>query len=63
MDIAFLPFAAAVLADAFRDGHGQRTAVVFHGLVFEAAAILFNIIWCTRAATADCSSQRSTPPV
>jgi uncharacterized membrane protein len=45
MDIAFLPFAAAVLAAAFRTGHGQRTAVVFHGLAFELAAILFNAIW------------------
>jgi uncharacterized membrane protein len=45
MDVAFLPFAAAVLADAFRDGHGQRTAVVFHGITFEVAAILFNVIW------------------
>jgi uncharacterized membrane protein len=45
MDIAFLPFAAAVLAAAFRTGHGQRTAVVFYGIVFELAAILFNVIW------------------
>jgi len=45
MDIAFLPFAASVLAQAFRDGHGQRTAVVFHGIAFEVAAILFNVIW------------------
>jgi uncharacterized membrane protein len=45
MDIAFLPFAASVLAEAFRDGHGQRTAVVFHGIAFEVAAILFNVIW------------------
>jgi uncharacterized membrane protein len=45
MDIAFLPFAASVLAAAFRTGHGQRTAVVFHGLVFEVAAMLFNVIW------------------
>jgi uncharacterized membrane protein len=45
MDIAFLPFAASVLAQAFRDGQGQRTAVVFHGIAFEVAAILFNIIW------------------
>ena len=45
MDIAFLPFAASVLAEAFRDSHGQRTAVVFHGMVFELAAILFNVIW------------------
>jgi uncharacterized membrane protein len=45
MDIAFLPFAASVLAEAFREGHGQSTAVVFHGIAFEVAAILFNIIW------------------
>jgi len=45
MDIAFLPFAASVLAEAFRTGHGQRTAVVFYGMVFEVAAILFNLIW------------------
>lgn len=45
MDIAFLPFAASVLAQAFRDGRGQRTAVVFHGLTFAVAAVLFNLIW------------------
>jgi uncharacterized membrane protein len=45
MDVAFLPFAASVLAGAFRDGHGQSTAVVFHGIAFELAAVLFNVIW------------------
>ncbi|MEU0155298.1 TMEM175 family protein [Micromonospora fulviviridis] len=45
MDIAFLPFAASVLAGAFRDGHGQRTAVILHGIAFELAALLFNAIW------------------
>jgi uncharacterized membrane protein len=45
MDVAFLPFAAAVLADALRTGHGQRTAVVLHGMTFLLAAILFNAIW------------------
>ncbi|MFJ9539142.1 TMEM175 family protein [Streptomyces sp. NPDC101225] len=45
MDVAFLPFAASVLAEAFRDGHGQRTAVVLHGIAFELAAVLFNVIW------------------
>jgi uncharacterized membrane protein len=45
MDIAFLPFAAAVLAAAFETGHGQRTAVVFYGLAFLLAAIVFNAIW------------------
>jgi hypothetical protein len=45
MDIAFLPFAAGVLANAFRSGQGERTAVVLHGVVFEAAAAVFNVIW------------------
>lgn len=45
MDIAFLPFAASVLAEAYRDGHGQRTAVVLHGAAFELLAVLFNVIW------------------
>jgi uncharacterized membrane protein len=45
MDIAVLPFAAAVLANAFKSGHGERTAIALHGIVFELAALLFNIIW------------------
>jgi hypothetical protein len=45
MDIAFLPFAAAVLAEAFRDGQGQRTAIVLLGMSFELAAVLFNVLW------------------
>ncbi|MFF0463381.1 TMEM175 family protein [Streptomyces mexicanus] len=45
MDIAFLPFAASVLAEAFRDGHGRRTAVLLHGATFALAAVLFNAIW------------------
>ncbi len=45
MSIAFLPFAASVLANSLRDGHGERTAVVFQGLAFELAAVLFNVIW------------------
>jgi uncharacterized membrane protein len=45
MDIAFLPFAASVLASAFRAGQGQRSAVVFYGIAFELAAMLFNAIW------------------
>jgi uncharacterized membrane protein len=45
MDVAFLPFAASVLANAFRAGNGQRSAVVFYGIAFELAAVLFNLIW------------------
>jgi uncharacterized membrane protein len=45
MDVAFLPFTAAVLAQAFDDGDGESTAVVVNGIAFEFAAVLFNIIW------------------
>src|SRR5262249_3926931 len=53
MDIALLPFAAAVLANSFPSGQGERTAlgargrpaVVVHGIVFEVAALLFTLIW------------------
>ncbi|SCG77264.1 TMEM175 family protein [Micromonospora inositola] len=45
MQIAFLPFASAVLANAFESGHGKRTAVVFYGISYEVAAIQFNVIW------------------
>ncbi|MEV6371906.1 TMEM175 family protein [Micromonospora musae] len=45
MHIAFLPFASAVLAGAFESGHGERTAIVFYGITYVGAAILFNVIW------------------
>jgi uncharacterized membrane protein len=45
MDIAFLPFTASVLAESFRDGRGERVAVVFQGLAFALAAALFNVLW------------------
>ena len=45
MDLALMPFTASVLAQAFRDGHGEGTAVVLHGIAFELAAVLFNVIW------------------
>jgi uncharacterized membrane protein len=45
MVVAFLPFATSVLAGALRDGHGQRTAVVFYGIAFDATALTFNAVW------------------
>jgi uncharacterized membrane protein len=45
MIVAFLPFATSVLAGALRSGHGQRTAVVFYGLAFDAAALTFAAVW------------------
>jgi hypothetical protein len=35
MAVVFLPFATSVLAGALRSGHGQRTAVFFHGIAFD----------------------------
>ena len=49
MAVAFLPFATSVLAGALRTGHGQRTAVVFYAIAFDATALTFNGVWqCAR---------------
>ena len=45
MVVAFLPFATSVLAGAFRDGDGERTAVVFYGIAFAVTALTFNGVW------------------
>ncbi|MGC4773583.1 TMEM175 family protein [Micromonospora sp. DT44] len=45
MVTAFLPFVSSVLARAFEEGPGTRTALVFYGIVYGAASILFNVIW------------------
>src|SRR6266702_5854357 len=45
MAVAFLPFATSVLAGALRSGHGQRTAVAFYGIAFDATALTFNVVW------------------
>src|SRR3954462_3462132 len=39
MVVAFLPFATSVLADALRNGEGQRTAVGFYGIAFGVTAL------------------------
>jgi TMEM175 potassium channel family protein len=45
MVVAFLPFATSVLAGALRSGEGERTAVVFYGIAFDATALTFNAVW------------------
>jgi uncharacterized membrane protein len=45
MVVAFLPFATSVLAGALRNGHGERTAVVFYGIAFDVTALTFNAVW------------------
>jgi uncharacterized membrane protein len=41
--VAFFPFSASVLAEAFREGSGQRTAVVFYGAAFALGSAFFNL--------------------
>jgi uncharacterized membrane protein len=45
MNVAFLPFVAAVLAASFRTGEGQRTAVALYGLTLVVGGLFFNGIW------------------
>jgi uncharacterized membrane protein len=45
MVVAFLPFATSVLAEALRNGHGERTAVVFYAIAFDVTALTFNAVW------------------
>jgi uncharacterized membrane protein len=45
MVVAFLPFATSVLAGALRNGHGERTAVVFYAVAFDVTALTFNAVW------------------
>jgi len=45
MAVAFLPFATSVLAGSLRDGHGERTSVVFYGITFDLTALTFNAVW------------------
>lgn len=45
MNVASLPFVAALLAAAYRNGSGQRPAVVAYGLVLVIGGLFFNAIW------------------
>jgi uncharacterized membrane protein len=45
MVVAFLPFATSVLAEALHRGRGERTAVVFYAIAFDATALTFNAVW------------------
>jgi uncharacterized membrane protein len=64
-NIAFLPFAASVLASALRGGADERAAVVFYGATFAIGSGLFNLTWhhACRAklfgSTIDASTQRA----
>jgi uncharacterized membrane protein len=45
MNVAFLPFVAAVLAAAFRNGTGERAAVVLYGGSLVVGGVFFNAVW------------------
>jgi uncharacterized membrane protein len=45
MNVASLPFVAAVLAAALRNGSGQSTAVVLYGATLAVGGIFFNAVW------------------
>ncbi len=45
LDVAFLPFPTAVLAQALRTGEGTTVAAVFYGLVMVIGGIFFNAVW------------------
>jgi hypothetical protein len=57
-NVAFLPFAASVLASAFHNGAGERAAVVFYGATFTIGSGLFNLTW-HHTCKPGCSDQRS----
>jgi TMEM175 potassium channel family protein len=45
MDVAFLPFPTAVMANAFQDGSGEKVAVVFYGATLVVGGVFFNAVW------------------
>ena len=45
LDVAFLPFATAVLTRALEDGGDARVGAVFYGLVMVVGGLFFNGLW------------------
>jgi uncharacterized membrane protein len=45
MSVAFVPFAAAVLAGSFRSGEGERVAFLLFGSTLVVGGVIFNAIW------------------
>jgi hypothetical protein len=48
-----------VWVHALRSGHGQRTAVVFYAIAFDATALTFHAVWQYARRSAPCSALRS----
>ncbi len=45
MNVAFLPFPTAVMANAFSNGAGEKVAVVFYGAMLVVGGLFFNALW------------------
>ena len=45
LDVAFVPFPAAVLARAFADGESEAIAVLVYGVVLTLGGVAFNAVW------------------
>jgi uncharacterized membrane protein len=45
LDVAFIPFTAAVLARSFHDGAGERVAVGLYGGTLAVGGLFFNALW------------------
>jgi uncharacterized membrane protein len=45
LDVAFVPFPAAVIARAFADGESEAIAVLLYGVVLTVGGIAFNAVW------------------
>ncbi|WP_433271209.1 TMEM175 family protein [Actinosynnema sp. CS-041913] len=50
LNVAFLPFSTAVLAEAISTGAGDRAAAVFYGLSLAVGGVFFNAIWAYASA-------------
>ena len=45
MNVAFLPFPTAVMANAFSEGAGEKVAVVLYGATLVVGGVFFNAVW------------------
>jgi TMEM175 potassium channel family protein len=50
LDVAFLPFPTAVLAEALREGEGEVVACVLYGATLTIGGVFFNSLWAYAAS-------------
>ena len=47
MAVAFLPFPTRLMAQAIRDGHAERAAVVFYGVSLFVITAVISALWAS----------------